>query len=380
MISFLSSIPITIQPIFWIMTIILAWPQSMHDLIHLPAWMAVVTVSILIHEFGHALTAKAFGHRVHIELNGMGGAAHHDGPRLSLFKEFMIVLNGPLAGFCLYLISSFILYNYENSLAYSIREMLYISIWVNLYWTLLNLLPVYPLDGGQLTRIVLQAIFGARGVKFSILLSTAAGACVCMYFMLEQRIYVASLFLFLTYESYKAQSRMPEIIEVTQRDEMQEALRDAQIEMRYGGQESAKMKLINIRKKSKKGTLFQIATQNLAELLQQQGQFDEAYELLHPIENSLNIEALMLLHELTYHKGNLAKTIELGNRAFQMAPHCNTALLNAYAHASLGDVRSTVGWLCSAVREGLHDPKAVLQRDEFDKVRGDPRFQSALEW
>lgn len=378
MITFFRSVPITIQPIFWVMTIILAWPQSLHDLIYLPSWIAVVTVSLLIHEFGHALTAKAFGHRVHIELNGMGGLAHHDGPRLSLFKQFMVVLNGPLAGICLYWISTFILYNYGNSLAHPIREMLYMSIWVNLNWTLLNLLPVYPLDGGQMIRIVLQALFGARGVKFSIMLSMAVGACVCMYFLMEQRIYMATLFLFLTFESYKSQSRHPESADDHPRDDMEEALRNAQLEMRYGSRESAKMKLITIREESKKGAIFQVATQNLAELLQQQGQIDEAYELLQPIEKGLDVEALMLLHELTYRKGDLAKAIELGTRAFQKAPQSNTALLNAYAHASLGDVKSTVGWLTAAINKGLPCPAAIVQRGEFDKVRGDPRFQSVL--
>jgi Zn-dependent protease len=251
MLTFLSSIPITIQPLFWIMTIVLAWPQSMEELVYLPTWIAVVTVSILIHEFGHALTAKAFGHSVQIELNGMGGLARHDGPRLSLLKEFIVVLNGPLAGFALYWISSFVLHKYGNSLANPIKEMLYMSIWVNLNWTLLNLVPVYPLDGGQMTRILLQGAFGVRGVRISIMLSMAVGGCLCLYFFMEQSIYLATLFLFLTFESYKSQGQIEGMTGTDQGEEMQKTLRNVQVEMRYGNQESAKLKLMDIRETTK---------------------------------------------------------------------------------------------------------------------------------
>ena len=37
------------------------------------AWVAIVFVSILVHELGHALTARTMGAAVEIELNGVGG-------------------------------------------------------------------------------------------------------------------------------------------------------------------------------------------------------------------------------------------------------------------------------------------------------------------
>ncbi len=35
----------------------------------------------------------------------------------------------------------------------------------NLFWTIVNLLPVLPLDGGQLLRIVLEAAFGVKDLR-----------------------------------------------------------------------------------------------------------------------------------------------------------------------------------------------------------------------
>ena len=46
-------------------------------------------------------------------------------------------------------------------------QVLSIFIYVNLVWTLLNLLPVQPLDGGRLLSIVLEGMFGLKGIKIS---------------------------------------------------------------------------------------------------------------------------------------------------------------------------------------------------------------------
>ena len=61
-------------------------------------------------------------------------------------------------------------------LAYALE----VAVNVNLFWTILNLLPVFPLDGGHLMKIMLEKVFGIRGIKFaffvSMLLASPSGA------------------------------------------------------------------------------------------------------------------------------------------------------------------------------------------------------------
>ena len=47
-------------------------------------------------------------------------------------------------------------------------------LYVNIFWGLVNLLPVYPLDGGQIARELLELASPADGVRQSLWLSVIA--------------------------------------------------------------------------------------------------------------------------------------------------------------------------------------------------------------
>jgi hypothetical protein len=65
-------------------------------------WVAVVFVSILVHEAGHASVARAYGCQPSITLFAMGGLTQWSGgPELSPLRHVLVSLAGPLAGFAL---------------------------------------------------------------------------------------------------------------------------------------------------------------------------------------------------------------------------------------------------------------------------------------
>ena len=72
MLSFFSKIPIKIYPFFWILAIGIGWLNSM-TLMGTAIWTVVIIISVVVHEYGHALTAMAFGQTAVIQLVGLGG-------------------------------------------------------------------------------------------------------------------------------------------------------------------------------------------------------------------------------------------------------------------------------------------------------------------
>ena len=90
-------IPVTIYPTFWIVAALIGYVNSfswMGTLI----WMVIIFISVLFHEFGHALTSVLFGKNPRIELVAWGGLTYHEGENLSFPKQFLIVFDGPLLG------------------------------------------------------------------------------------------------------------------------------------------------------------------------------------------------------------------------------------------------------------------------------------------
>jgi hypothetical protein len=65
-------------------------------------------------------------------------------------------------------------------------------------------MPVYPLDGGNVTRYILLKADPWDGVRKSLWVSVIAGAAVALagYFLLGS-IYMAILFAFLAFQSYQ---------------------------------------------------------------------------------------------------------------------------------------------------------------------------------
>jgi membrane-associated protease RseP (regulator of RpoE activity) len=81
-------------------------------------------------------------------------------------------------------------------------------LWVNVFWGLVNLVPVYPLDGGSVTRNVLIQADPIDGVRKSLWISVIAGGLVALAALIFLRsIFMALLFGLLAFQSYQALQR-----------------------------------------------------------------------------------------------------------------------------------------------------------------------------
>ena len=193
MMQFRGRIPVTIYPTFWLFAGLIGYINS-QSFIGTLVWVGIIFVSVLFHEYGHALTAALFGQTPRIELVALGGLTYHNGQKLSFWKQFFIVLNGPIFGFLLAILATILLQ--VPALAQGmIGSILTLTRMVNLFWTIINLLPVMPLDGGQLLRIVLEAIFGVKGFKYAIVTSMLLSLGISIFFFIAQGFLIGALFL-----------------------------------------------------------------------------------------------------------------------------------------------------------------------------------------
>ena len=81
-------------------------------------------------------------------------------------------------------------------------------LWVNVFWGLFNLLPVFPLDGGQVARNIIIQYDPYDGVRKSIWVSVITGGLIALYGLLVMRsIYIALLFGLLAFQSYQSLQR-----------------------------------------------------------------------------------------------------------------------------------------------------------------------------
>lgn len=217
----LFGIPIRVDPWFWIITLMLGYNRG--DAGSVLTWVIAVFLSILVHEMGHASVMRAYGFQPWITLYGMGGLASYDhgysrSKGSDTVGQILISLAGPGAGFLLaaVLVAGLIAAGYGDGifltrvgprvlglpnprLADLINSILFISV----LWGMVNLLPIYPLDGGQIAREVLLRISPSDGIRQSLLLSmVAGGAMAAVGLLMWKQIYVALMFGYLAYTSY----------------------------------------------------------------------------------------------------------------------------------------------------------------------------------
>jgi Zn-dependent protease len=194
---------------------------SREDFLMILLWIIVLLVSILVHELGHALTSrKMTGVTPSIKLWGMGGLAYPN-TQLTRKQSFWVTWAGPLAGlgfFGLIVLTCCAIYGFAIGtdltmiLLFPSREtytvlakmndpvlyMLKDLLWVNFWWSLMNLLPVFPLDGGQIYASI------ERSPKKVWTVGMVTGALVAIAALLFlDRIFIAILFGYLAFQNYK---------------------------------------------------------------------------------------------------------------------------------------------------------------------------------
>jgi Zn-dependent protease len=179
-------IHVRVHPLFWLVAAVLGgYYLDAYGAIYLLIWIACVFVSVLVHELGHVVMGRIFGSRGHILLYGFGGLAIGSTELANRWKRIAVLFAGPGAGFLLYgLVYLGWLYFFPlvepGPAHFNVGITLRMLLMINLLWGLFNLLPIYPLDGGQISMELFSAASARNGPRLALGLSCALAALIAV--------------------------------------------------------------------------------------------------------------------------------------------------------------------------------------------------------
>ena len=203
---------------------------EVHAVVGILIVIAAFFLSILVHELGHTLAFRWCGIQSRIVLHWMGGIAIPErgwgsSRRKSLTpnEQIFVSFAGPLAG--LLLAAVFVGGVYATGFAVQwglfgpipipridwgeFRDtnptiMLFVQtcIIVNIILNVFNLLPVYPLDGGQIMRQLFVKMDPWSGIRNSLFISIAVALFMGVLGIKNKEMFLAFFFGYMAYSNY----------------------------------------------------------------------------------------------------------------------------------------------------------------------------------
>lgn len=145
----------------------------------------IVLFSFLFHELGHLLFLYIFKYKINkITIYPFGGVIDFNNKPDFLYRYFLISIGGLLFNFLL------IVFGYLFDLKLLVN--------INILFVILNLIPIYPLDGSKILLSFLKMFFPYHFCKKIIYyLSIIFSFCVFVFILRIYRAYILFLFLFL---------------------------------------------------------------------------------------------------------------------------------------------------------------------------------------
>jgi stage IV sporulation protein FB len=167
----LLGIPVRVMWMFFFIMFLFGsvWQQP----ILIALWVGIAFVSILAHEFGHALVYRGFGVQPSVVIHGFGGLTF--GRSLPVAKDLVVSLAGPLVGLAIGLPLVYIDQNVRITQPL-LEDAILMGIYINVFWSLINLLPLMPLDGGNALNAFLSLVLRRDMTRATRVLSVLTAA------------------------------------------------------------------------------------------------------------------------------------------------------------------------------------------------------------
>ncbi len=190
-------------------------------------WMAAAFLSVLIHELGHAFTARLLGGTVDkVMIHGIGGTTFWSAPWMnrSFARRFLVAAAGSglevafalgvfglvKAGVfgeitALIVESPFTVYLGDSLfLEHWLSFFLGTFIWISVVWGLLNWLPIGGLDGSHMLASVLEKVLPGRGRFHAALIGLIVAIAAAWWFYDRGYRFAPIIFLLFAFQEFSA--------------------------------------------------------------------------------------------------------------------------------------------------------------------------------
>lgn len=195
-------VPVRVHPWFWLISLLLGASPGVSPK-YVLIWMLAVFVSILIHEFGHAVAIRYYGWRPRIILYSCGGLAAYEPTYRNRWAQIVVSFAGPLAGFVLagaviaairlsghevtFHRSFFSPVDFEWYASLNLNFLIHDLLYLNIFWGLINLLPIFPLDGGKIAQEAMVHFNPRDGLRQSLIISMVTAILIAVLLFARSR-------------------------------------------------------------------------------------------------------------------------------------------------------------------------------------------------
>lgn len=195
----IAGIPVRVEPVFFVIAVLFGLRYSRIGLDVVGIWVGATFISILVHELGHGLMLKIFGQPSSIVLHGFGGVTISQ-RRAGASKGRSVAVS--LAGSATALVVLWLPTRHLLNTIWITRQpdaliwLVYFLAFQNLWWSVANLLPIRPLDGGNVTA----DLFGLATARRVSIVAAIGGA---LWAFTHDQGYAAFFALFLAFNNWQ---------------------------------------------------------------------------------------------------------------------------------------------------------------------------------
>lgn len=365
----LAGIPVRVEPLFFLIIGFLGMGQPGGA--YIASWMVIATVSILLHEMGHAVAFRAFGLQPSVSLYGLGGLTsaavppNGDKDAFTPSRRIISSLAGPLSALIILGIPAYVIAtaNGYNPWSFftgyrSLRPppgaeiVLGQLVWINVGWSLLNLLPILPLDGGNVMLSVVELTVKKNARRITNVVSIAIGIGIGLVSLATDNflgLVLVAMFVGLNLtELFRGSGASAGIGAGGDAGELVEARRALADYQPIAAENLARMVL----SRYPRGETWRAATELTAWARLAQGDIGSGYAIAASMPPGLTSSAT-LRGALALAAGNTHEGVTTLAWALTHDPHDDVKLFGAIAAAQAGQTGAVAHELALLGREGL---------------------------
>ena len=431
----LGGIDVQVQPIFFVLAVVLALGHT--SAVSIALFVAIAFAAVLWHELAHAVAFRTFGYDSHIVLTAFGGLTVPATDRpLPPRRDLVVSLAGPVAGIA---VGVLVLALADPELSANGADVLETAladvVWVSLGWGILNLAPILPLDGGRAMASVLDLATGGRGARPARYVSIVVGVALGVLALLNGLVFGLLMIGFLVYANVQelrtlvpppppdelarrleegwqhlsgrallaASNRAREVLRFAGAPQLRISAADllawslllegksqqgSQLLDSYrpdparaivhpaavtaAGGETAALELL---RGAFRATPGDRNAARLAVALVERGRSDEAVRLVQgPLFEEAGSEPAAAAALALFRAGRFEEAARVGENGFDRSSNPTLAYNVACSWARAGDADAAVGWLHRAVAAGYQDLTQLDAETDFASIRGLPGF------